>query len=722
MSENDTGRSLSAWRRADNRRFLVVVAVSVMALAGGGEAAAEPLRTGVETGNHLSGNHVRPGPGWTGRDRRQHVRDDDPFAPHRRGHPHVDGNFVRRVGARLMLRGDEFRFAGTNNYYLPYKSELMVDDVLERAADQGFTVIRTWGFIDIGNQDGSGSVDHKADGVVYFHYFDGAQPAFNDGPDGLQHLDYVIKRAGELGLRVVLPLVNNWREFGGIDQYVRWAGGQYHDQFYADATIKGWFKAWIAHVLFHQNYYTGVRYKDDPTIMTFELGNEPRCGGSGVYPRSPACTAATLTSWADEMSRFIKRIDRNHLVSMGDEGFYCDGASPDWTDQCSEGVDTIALAELPAMDVMSFHLYPDYWGFDAAWGTEWINRHFADALAIRKPAMLGEYGWLDKSTRNRTYREWTDTTLSVGGAGALYWILSGLQDDLTLYPDYDGFTVYCPGGVCQTISNFAAMMTADRQLTFAPVADDDFAETVSVTPVTLAILANDTTYGGAALSPGTVDLDPSTPGQQAMLAVLGGAFAVSPDGTVTFAANPDFVGNAVGHYVVADAQGRVSDPATLTVKVDPDPALAGLLFSFEDGSDGWTAVNDPAGAMLEQSADYASHGSYSLKITPTHDDWFGANFATPLDLTGKTRLSWEVKTTDSGSSQELAIQTGDNWDWCQAGTWEWVNAGTEKTVEIDLSTLSCGDALPDLSQVHALHLYLGNGGPGAIYIDDIKDN
>lgn len=129
-------------------------------------------------------------------------------------------DFVKRSGADLRLHGRLFRFAGTNNYYLMYKSRFMVDDVLERAADSGFAVVRTWGFLDIGNQDGSNSIRGKADGV-YFHYWDPAAgaPAFNDGPDGLQHLDYVIAKAGELGLKLVIPLVNNWDDFGGMDQY-----------------------------------------------------------------------------------------------------------------------------------------------------------------------------------------------------------------------------------------------------------------------------------------------------------------------------------------------------------------------------------------------------------------------------------------------------------------------------------------------------------------------
>jgi hypothetical protein len=37
--------------------------------------------------------------------------------------------FVTRYGSRLMLEGKQFRFAGSNNYYLMYKSRTMVDDV-----------------------------------------------------------------------------------------------------------------------------------------------------------------------------------------------------------------------------------------------------------------------------------------------------------------------------------------------------------------------------------------------------------------------------------------------------------------------------------------------------------------------------------------------------------------------------------------------------------------
>ncbi len=88
------------------------------------------------------------------------------------------------------------------------------------------------------------------------------------------------------------------------------------------------------------------------------------------------------------MSRFIKNIDNKHLVSVGDEGFYCNPNADEnthWTENCGEGVDTIALTKLPHIDVMSFHLYPDHWSTDAEWGTIGSN----DTCRMPIPAQTG---------------------------------------------------------------------------------------------------------------------------------------------------------------------------------------------------------------------------------------------------------------------------------------------------------------------------------------------
>jgi mannan endo-1,4-beta-mannosidase len=628
--------------------------------------------------------------------------------------PSTKDGFVTRHGAELKLDGKRFRFGGTNNYYLMYKSRLMVDDVFADATSAGFTVLRTWGFLDIGDQDGSNSVAGKADGV-YFQYWDGAKPAYNDGADGLERLDYVLKAAGDAGIKLIVPLTNNWNDFGGIAQYVRWRGGQFHDDFYTDPVIRGWYKDWISHVLNRTNTLTGVKYKDDPTVMTWELGNEPRCKGSGLYPTSPDCTTQTLTAWADEMTRHIKSVDRKHLASVGDEGFFCDDrASADWTVNCGEGVDSIALAKLPAVDVMSYHLYPHHWGKDAPWGTAWIERHNREARRIGKPAMLGEFGWVEKADRNPVYQEWTDAARTSGGSGWLYWILSGVQDDGSLYPDYDGYTVYCPSPVCITLANAADDIRRGLR-SRPPVADHDTAVTAFETPVTLAPAGNDIAYR-TSVRGSSIDLDPAVAGQQRSVTVAGGVFTL--DGaSVTFTPAADFHGRAVAGYTVRDLAGRTSNVAELAITVLPEATPPIQLATFETGTEGWAAapwLGDIG--TTSQTADFHTEGAYGLHISATAQGWFGIRLPAPVDLSGKVALKFDLRTgPDAGTSGAIAVQYGDVPSWCQSN-FAWVPQDSQITVTADLLTqMSCdAAALADVREVYVW------AHPGEFDIDHVR--
>lgn len=611
--------------------------------------------------------------------------------------------FVQRKGSDLRLGKEKFQFAGTNNYYLMYKSRKMVDAVLEKTAANNLNVMRTWGFLDIGKQG-------PADGV-YFQYWDGTKPAYNDGPNGLERMDYIIAKAREEGVRLVIPLTNNWSTFGGMDQYVRWAGGQYHDDFYRDPQIRGWYKDWMSHMLNRVNTITGVAYKDDPTIMMWELANEPRCL-SGDLPRSPDCDTELLTRWAAEMSAHIKSIDKNHLVAVGDEGFYCNNKnSDDWTENCSEGVDTVAFAEIPTIDVMSFHLYPDHWGKDAAWSEGWIESHIRAAERIRKPVMLGEFGWQDKSTRNPVFKAWTDLALKHKIDGMLYWILSDVQDDGTLYPDYDGFTVYCPSPVCTTLSNFSQAL-AKEQRRFAPVADHDTVTTPFGTPVTVSPLENDVAYR-VPLAPNTLDLDPEA-GRQTRVNVPGkGVFEARGD-EVSFTPVEGFAGKASTTYTVADRSRQVSNVATVTVTVLPNPTGALTLFGFEGSADGWAPANwEAAGGTVTQSSAFATEGSYGLEIAATSGGWFGLDFAEPLDLSNKTGLKYDLQS--GGTTPLVALKVGPSYTWCQYSG-SWVGTGTTTTVDIAWDDFGCADL--DASDVRGMFIYFNGGGTS--YIDNVR--
>ena len=45
---------------------------------------------------------------------------------------------------------------------------------------------------------------------------------------------------------------------------------------------------------------------------------------------SGTCTTTTITNWASTISAYIKSIDHNHLVGLGDEGFYNEANGPNY--------------------------------------------------------------------------------------------------------------------------------------------------------------------------------------------------------------------------------------------------------------------------------------------------------------------------------------------------------------------------------------------------------
>ncbi len=388
-------------------------------------------------------------------------------------------------GAPFLLNGQPFCFAGTNNYYLTYKSHKMVDDVLETTKRMGLKVIRIWGYLDRGSLDGTvRNVDgegHK--NGVYFQYWDPEKnaPAYNDGPTGLEHLDYVLDKAKSLDLKVMLVLTNNWKDFGGMDQYLVWYGKNQHHQFYTDPTVGKAYKDWIAHLVNRKNSINGALYRDDPTIFGWELGNEPRCTNSGQFDNRSGCTSDMLVHWVDEMSSYIKTIDPNHMVSVGDEGFFTHGVNGGPSDggyDGSEGVDYAAYVGVRHIDFGTYHLYPESWGHRVSWANRWIQDHIDVARAAGKPSLLEEYGIIarrnasglitDDDRRRKAYLRWGDLVEKRGGAASLFWMLAGIDDEGDaqngMYPDYDHFELYASDAVGSLLKDFAASMTTGAQV------------------------------------------------------------------------------------------------------------------------------------------------------------------------------------------------------------------------------------------------------------------
>lgn len=370
--------------------------------------------------------------------------------------------FVTVKGGAFHVHGEKLYFGGTNNYYLHEQSHYMIDSVLNDAAAMSLAVVRAWAFMD--------GAEHNGRSLHPKPY------VYNDAD--FDSLDYAVYKAGTLGLRLVLPLVNNWPDYGGMAQYVTWflglpddsyGDGVNHDRFYTDTKIRQCYRAYARHVINRVNPYTGLRYNQDPTIMTFELANEPRC-------RSDK-SGDTLHAWVAEMSAFVKAQAPRQLVAVGDEGFFGTAGEADYPYSDYEGADFARLTSVSTVDYGTYHLYPQGWGENpqskpgtdpVVWGTEWIKRHIAKGRTLGKPVVLEEYGLAidaargvaDVAARDAGYTAWTSTVEKSGGAGDQFWILTALTDDGTLYGDYDGYRVTYPSSTATLLKAHAQRMAA----------------------------------------------------------------------------------------------------------------------------------------------------------------------------------------------------------------------------------------------------------------------
>lgn len=323
-----------------------------------------------------------------------------------------------------------------------YYPNSLVQSALTAAQSVGANVVRTWAFLDAGNIRAS-----DWNGYWLQRTYSVGLPEINYGDSGLNHLDDVIYAAQQKNMKLILVLSDNWRSFGGIDQYVSWAGMDKHDYFFSDTTIKNTFKRWISTLLNRVNHNTGILYKNDPTIFGWELINEPRCSGGGLFYSSGNCNSMTISNWVAEMSAYVRSIDSNHMIGLGDEGFFNRPSNSDWTYSGgnSEGGNFDYNLALTNINFGTFHVYPDAWGKDATtWVTQWINDHAASSVTYNKPVILEEYGWYNDNNRVNYFTTWTNAVQSSNLAGSLFWMLgvSGAPgDSYVIYQGDSALTV-----------------------------------------------------------------------------------------------------------------------------------------------------------------------------------------------------------------------------------------------------------------------------------------
>jgi len=320
-------------------------------------------------------------------------------------------SFVEARDGRLWRSGRPFRFLGTNCYFLAEEGarELLgwegfagrVDEALRKAAGLGFGVVRAWAFNDEPENPAA------------------IQPApgrLNEA--GLAGIDLALERAAAHGVRLLLSLGNFWGDYGGVPQYLRWHGldPAETDRFFVEPALIAHYAEHIEALLTRRNPRTGLTWGEDPTVLGWELMNEPRAGASTV-------------AWAQAMEPVVRRAAPRALLCTGGEG---------------RAEDDFAGA-LQVADLASIHLYPEEWGWPleraAADGVAWILEHADRAAVAGRPLVLGEFGLSNRGLpldrRRAVYRAWLGAARGHPAvAGACSWSFS--TDDR---PDgWDEFT------------------------------------------------------------------------------------------------------------------------------------------------------------------------------------------------------------------------------------------------------------------------------------------
>ncbi|MBP6002523.1 MAG: cellulase family glycosylhydrolase [Pyrinomonadaceae bacterium] len=308
--------------------------------------------------------------------------------------------FVSAKGGSLYLGKKQYTFVGTNYWYgsvLGLEKDKRrgigrLRKELDFLKSQGVTNLRL-----MGGAEGTGALN----GVIRVGpSLQPEQGRFDESV--LDGLDIVLAEMAKRKMKAVIFLSNNWEWSGGFQQYLIWNKvvsdelltrkpdwDELRDvvsKFYTckPCTDGYWKQAEL--IIGRTNKLTGKRYAADPTIMSWEIANEPR-------PMRPVSNDA-YRDWLKSTTAAIKRKDRNHLITIGHEGWI--------------GTENIKLFEEihadPNVDYLTIHIWPKNWGwfengklaegFEGAVdkSTEYIKANTAVAERLKKPLVIEEFG------------------------------------------------------------------------------------------------------------------------------------------------------------------------------------------------------------------------------------------------------------------------------------------------------------------------------------------
>lgn len=315
--------------------------------------------------------------------------------------------FVSVRDGRFMLREKPYAYVGANMWFGCYLADSALSGgrarlvrELDRLQRIGATNIRL-----LAGSETSPLVAAISRGIIK------APREYDE--ELLRGLDFCLAEMAKRDMRAILFLSNYWQWSGGFAQYVRWITGEnipdpdvpkiaagdwgafmkMSARLYATPAASELYLAYTQHLLTRRNTVNGRRYNEDPTIMTWELANEPR---PGVDSEETMKDVPRFCEWVDATARFIHERAPQQLVCTGSEGIHGSLKKP---------AVFIAAHQTPAIDYVTVHMWLKNWGWlkDPVLGAEFeeaaikardhVEQHTQIATDIlRKPLVLEEFG------------------------------------------------------------------------------------------------------------------------------------------------------------------------------------------------------------------------------------------------------------------------------------------------------------------------------------------
>jgi mannan endo-1,4-beta-mannosidase len=341
--------------------------------------------------------------------------------------------FVRVNGAQFEIDDEPFIFAGWNQWEVveaasdappPYRwtPKLGVEHLVKQldvAVETGLKVARIW-----------------VHPITDTFALRPTKTTWNER--ALKGLDFFLSECGKRDVKVVIVLADNWYKTGGIAQYCEWSRTcTSQADFFTDAEAQKYYKETINYLAYRTNTITKIAYREDPTIMAWNLANEARAKGR---------PSSEMKSWIEDSCKYLKKHAPNHLVAVGYEGFSDDSRRRDagflnpgkgggrWAGQ--EGQDFLSqVVESSCIDYAGIHVWPDAWDVESTEFQKEFITNRANLVGKTKPFVLEEFGIIvgktpeerknDMKKRDMYFKNAFDTTESLAKdkkiSGTMFW-------------------------------------------------------------------------------------------------------------------------------------------------------------------------------------------------------------------------------------------------------------------------------------------------------------